>query len=801
MRVIIGGVYQPFLDASQITITRAMTDPVPTCQLVLKDSTSAIAPLAMQEVIVIDEKVYLNPTINLFVNPSLNPYNGTWTNANTFTPVTGLTFSQNGGGGIIATLSNVATGHYALAEQIFVNSITAGQQYCFSGYLQASSPVGFGVNLKVGWLAASGAIISTPVQTGSVPPSTSLTRVSFSATAPAGTVYAAVLFELNVANATNSGSVTVTKPQFEPVWIPTLSYPTPWCGPSQTNCQQLPSGLYIRQYRKFAGFVNHVLYSNYHGDVRDVEVDCVGYAWLLSLILGNNSFSSQTDAAIISSLLSTYLPNMTTTTNVIAGATLSSVQLNWDDLRSTFDNLASQSGYYWTIDFYWNVIYAPPGYLSMLISLICDNSATPDMSTTYPAYNFSAETDYTQPGSVILVIGGTSGGTTYSAEVIDGSTIAQNTQISGYTFPSGSIFMRKVNESALLSNSDCTQRGMAELLQFDYPRYLYHLTTNVELIPGESIAITSATENLSASVQLIQQVTTKWLGTNETLTDEWEYQADLGAVNRTAIHILSRLFRNTNSNSSAPSIGTTTLAAFEKIGIVDGTAGTGSVTTTYATTVLADTPIAYYRLAEVTGTIADDISGHARQGTINNSPTLGVATLLTDPADGTDFAMTFANASSQDISLPTAFIPTGSGHAWSLECWCKPATIASGTYASMMSMGSNVANQLADIAFNNTGGTYKFVMATFGTSVFASTTITIGNIYHVVSTYDGTNMRLYVNSTLVAGPSAFSLNLTTGFAQIGNDNANFFNGTIDEPAFYNYALSSAQVSAHYTAGT
>jgi len=805
MKILIGGVYQPQLDAAQVTITRAMTDPVPTCSIVLKDSNSTIAPQAMQEVLVLDDKLAPNPTINMLLNPSMNPYNTNWISI----PPTGLTLSQNPGGGTIATITNVAVGAYAITEQTGGFTISAGYTYCFSGYIQgSSSPTNIGVNLKVGWFSPTGSILSTVVSTGPVPVSTSLVRYSFTVTPPAGAFAAIPVFELNATSNTNSGVITVTEPQFEPVWFPTvLNYPTPWVGPAQPNCQQMPGGRYIRQYRKFAGFLNRVLYSNYHGNVRDVEVDCAGYAWLMSLITGSNSFTNQSDASIIISLLSSYLPaGIVTTTNVITGTTLSSFQLNWDDLRTAFDNLASQSSYYWTIDYYWNVIYAPPGYFSMPISLICDDSANPDMVTTYPAYDFSAEMDYTQPGSTILTIGGTSGGTTYSAQVTDGGTLAQNWAAMGFfgTSPA-SLFMRKVNESALLSNADCTQRGMAELLQFDYPRWLYHLTTNVELIPGEGIAITSATENLSASVQLIQQVSAKWIGTNELLQDVWEYTADLGAVNRMAIHILSRLFRSTNSNTSAPAIGSTTLVVLEKLGIADSE-GTGTIVSNYAQTILADTPIAYYRLAEITGTIADDISGHAYQGTLHGTITQGVTTLLTDSNDATDKAMTFDGLTGY-ISLPTSLIPTGSNHAWSVECWTQITAIpgTTGNY-SMVVMGGTTTGSGGDIKLHvaTAGSVAHWTCSTVNQDITSAANVTINTTYHVVGIYDGTNLSLYVNGSLAAGPTAYSVSLTTSFAYIGaygNTIAEYFPGTIDEAAIYNYALSATQISNHYTAGT
>ena len=812
MRIILGGQYISTLDATSVKITRAMTDPVPTCTVVVEDNTSSLAPQAMQELLVLDEQVVPNPTVNLLLNPQMNPYTTNWfINA---TP--GMTLSQQTGGGVTITANNAATprgfpmiqGTYANSANPGLYTVVGGQSYVFSVYGQATSPVNIGVSLSGFWLDANGnGLSSFGDADGPVPASTSNTRYSLIATAPATAAYFQVEFGLKLSSSTNSGSITFTQAQMEPLWFPTLSYPTPWCGPAQTNCQQLPDGLFIRQYRKFAGFVTHVTYQNYHGNKREVLIGAAGYAWLAGLILANDSFTNQSDATIITSLLTTYLNGFCTTGSIVKGVSnVTSLQANWDDLRTLFDGLCGLSGFYWTIDYYWNFIYAPPGYFAMPISLICDNSSTPDLVTSFPAYHFSREVDLTQPGAAILVIGGTSGSTTFSAEVIDPSTTAQYGITSGYTFTPGKMFLRKVNDSTLLSNADCTQRAMAELIQYDTARTIVHLSTNVELLAGESIQVTSNTDGLSQTTLLIQQVTARWIGTSETLTDQWEYQADLGAVNRAATAIMSRIFRTTQRNVSAPPIGTTTLALLESIGMTD-TEATASVTSSYVQTIQADGPIAYYRLSNLEGTVADDWSGNGHIGTIVNSPTLGVATLLTDSAapDTSDFAMTFAAASSQQITLPTSMVPTGS-QPWSLECWFKVASVPpSGSHQTLMGWGGASGNQQFGVLnFASNGTTFQVVCSTDSGDILSGN-LSTNTIYHVVGTYDGTNTRLYVNGSLVAGPTAFTLSLTQTLCCIaayapGSYSNSFFSGTIDEVAFYTFALSSTQIATHYAAG-
>ena len=74
--------------------------------------------------------------------------------------------------------------------------------------------------------------------------------------------------------------------------------------------------------------------------------------------------------------------------------------------------------------------------------------------------------------------------------------------------------------------------------------------------------------------------------------------------------------------------------------------------------------------------------------------------------------------------------------------------------------------------------------------------------YHVAYTYDGSNLRLYVNGTEVKSVAASgSLKVNTRPVSIGADGSSqkFFNGTIDQARIYNSALTAEQILAHYDA--
>jgi hypothetical protein len=93
-----------------------------------------------------------------------------------------------------------------------------------------------------------------------------------------------------------------------------------------------------------------------------------------------------------------------------------------------------------------------------------------------------------------------------------------------------------------------------------------------------------------------------------------------------------------------------------------------------------------------------------------------------------------------------------------------------------------------------------------GTSVAYSTTpVVVGQFYHVVGTYDGSSVRLYVNGVL-EGQSSVSITVDYGTRPvfIGTSGETVFdgklNGVVDEASIYNGALDPSDVAALYAAG-
>lgn len=211
----------------------------------------------------------------------------------------------------------------------------------------------------------------------------------------------------------------------------------------------------------------------------------------------------------------------------------------------------------------------------------------------------------------------------------------------------------------------------------------------------------------------------------------------------------------------------------------------------YTGVVLADSPLALYPLAGN----GNDLSGNGRNGTAHGGVTFGQASLLTkDPAG----SAALFDGSSGYISLPTAGLPTGA-HAWTLETWMSFTSAPSTNPGALVGMGNWGTSAQAAVLGMRTTNTAD--LTDFGTDVISPSALATSTPHHVVGTYDGVTLRLFVDSVLVASHAA-TINLVQNAASIGRaGSGNYEPATIQHVAPYNYALSQSQITAHYLAGS
>lgn len=243
-------------------------------------------------------------------------------------------------------------------------------------------------------------------------------------------------------------------------------------------------------------------------------------------------------------------------------------------------------------------------------------------------------------------------------------------------------------------------------------------------------------------------------------------------------------------------LGTLTITAPAAPSAPSAATASNTTTATYSATVLGDTPLRYYRMDAPSGTTETDHGSNAQNGTSHASPTLGVTGAL----DGdTDTAYTLASASSQYVSAAATGLPSGNA-GWSIEAWVNFPSNPAGNQI-IACFGTSSSGAQAELYIDSSG---RPNVAVVGGTAVVGTALTTGAWHHIVGTYDGSNERLYVDGTLVAGPTApgVTVNIgTTGLA-IGAQvtAANYFNGSLDEVAVYSGALSQTKVTNHYTIG-
>ncbi len=199
----------------------------------------------------------------------------------------------------------------------------------------------------------------------------------------------------------------------------------------------------------------------------------------------------------------------------------------------------------------------------------------------------------------------------------------------------------------------------------------------------------------------------------------------------------------------------------------------------------------YWKLDEASGATATATLGGVN-GTYANVAYAGVGALYREAVNK---APTFNGTSSKvtaAVALPQS--------AYTIEAWVRP-TAGKGGIAGRYSAANGGAMLYL---INGSPSTIALAHTSTATNYLASSIApSLNSWYHVVGSWDGAWLSLYVNGEL-AGRKAMTTAPGTGASafEVGSyaNGTNFLAGQIDEVAVYDKALPSSVVLAHYAAG-
>jgi hypothetical protein len=210
----------------------------------------------------------------------------------------------------------------------------------------------------------------------------------------------------------------------------------------------------------------------------------------------------------------------------------------------------------------------------------------------------------------------------------------------------------------------------------------------------------------------------------------------------------------------------------------------------YLSEVMADAPDLYYRLADVTTTLADSsgnaINGQYYSGTyVQNQPSL-VASDANASLDTTSgFILALDNVGANYLS------------GFTVECWFSVDTATAYTHMGGM-------NESWNFGIGDSATRLRFTTYAVQDFIFTNANISTATVYHLAIVFDSAfDAHLYLNGSFVetvTGAAAAPTG-TQSFWVGSHANTDHFDGDLDEMALYPTELSAGRIAAHYAAGS
>ena len=197
------------------------------------------------------------------------------------------------------------------------------------------------------------------------------------------------------------------------------------------------------------------------------------------------------------------------------------------------------------------------------------------------------------------------------------------------------------------------------------------------------------------------------------------------------------------------------------------------------------TLVAAYSFNEGTGATVADASGTGNAGT---------TTSTTWSTSGKNAGALSFNGTSSIVNIPdSASLHLSTG--MTLEAWVRPTTV-SNAWRDVIYKGNDIyfLEATSTTSSRPAGG---ITVGTSDTVTYGTAALAVNTWTHLALTYDGANLRLYVNGTQASSAARTgTIATSTNALQIGGDSlfGQRFAGLIDDVRVYNNALTAAQIT-------
>jgi hypothetical protein len=219
-------------------------------------------------------------------------------------------------------------------------------------------------------------------------------------------------------------------------------------------------------------------------------------------------------------------------------------------------------------------------------------------------------------------------------------------------------------------------------------------------------------------------------------------------------------------------------------------------------------PIGWWKMDECQGGNANDSSGNSNTGTITIGATGSQTAIGTCTTSGTAWynGVTGKYNSSLNFDGTDDYIYTADSPSLDMGIMTISAWIKTGTSTTQYISERNNATYY--FATGVTSQKLCMYLNTVSNNWDCSTkSVTDGSWHHVVSTWDGTNKKLYIDGLLdgtfggAGGNIAnAAVGINIGVRITGGTPSGYFNGQIDDVRIFNYALTPQQVKTVYNSG-